>query len=458
MLILVIELIVPLPADGRNVVSAMDYSTGPLPSGQRGNWELIFSDDFDGNRLDPDKWVTCYWWDENGCTNKGNRELQWYTPDNITVENGVLRLIARQQQINASDGRVYSYTSGMVTTGRNIDDLTVPTRFSFQYGFAEIRARVPEGKGLWPAFWMLPVGHYSKPEIDVLEFLGHETNLVHLTYHYKNLDGSPGRVTEDYVGPHLPSGWHTFAVNWSPGAITWYVDGVRRAHYEDGPTVSSEPMYLLLNLAVGGNWPGAPDQNTLFPSEYQIDYVRVWKQSGNVSLLPFEERVTDAAGQPQAQELGPQLVVDANPARITSMKFDLRDLTKQDYKQAWLRITTTKDPGAGSPNTQNVYLFSEDEWANFNYNDAVRIFAEKKLAGQLSKTEPNVTYDLELDVTQLQEYEGSIVTLVMVPEGDDGLYFHSGEVASFQPRLVMQTERQKLDVPFYKSWNHALFY
>lgn len=447
-----------MPGAGGRAVSAMDNLESPVPSGQRGNWELVFNDEFDGDHLDPNKWVTCYWWDRNGCTNRGNSEMQWYIPDNVKVENGLLRLIARQQQVSASDGRVYNYTSGMVTTGRNVDDQTVPTRFSFQYGYAEIRARVPEGKGLWPAFWMLPVGHHSKPEIDVLEFLGHETNIVHLTYHFKKPDGSDGRVTADFLGPHLPSGWHTFAVNWSPDSITWYVDGVRRSHYEDGPTISAEPMYLLLNLAVGGNWPGSPDQNTIFPNEYQIDYVRVWKKSGNVSLMPVENRVTDSTNPSTSIDVGPQLVVDGNPARLALMKFDLRGLRDLEYKQAWLRITTTQDPGAGSPDTQNVYIFSENELANLDVNQATRLLAEKAPAGTLRKTEPNVAYDIELDAAQLQANEGSIVTLVITPTGDDGLYFHSREAAGVHPRLVMKTERYKLDVPFYKSWNHAFFY
>lgn len=144
----------------------------PAPLGREGKWRLIFDDEFSGDTLDQKRWATCYWWDNDGCTNSGNHELQWYTPDSLLVENGMLRMRASQTHIDASDGHSYEYASGMVTTGPSQYSASYLPSFSFTGGYAEIRARTPGGAGLWPAFWLLPVNRDSTPEIDVLEVLG----------------------------------------------------------------------------------------------------------------------------------------------------------------------------------------------------------------------------------------------------------------------------------------------
>jgi beta-glucanase (GH16 family) len=165
----------------------------------------------------------------------------------------------------------------MVTTGPSRDDRHRPARFAFQYGYVEMRARVPAGQGLWSALWLLPSDQESKPEIDIMEVLGHEPETVQV--HLHTSDGDGRRVSRGQALPvaDLSTGWHTYALNWRPDALVWFVDGQERWRVTDPAEIPTEPMYLLANLAVGGDWPGSPDETTSFPNWYEIDYVRVWQ-------------------------------------------------------------------------------------------------------------------------------------------------------------------------------------
>lgn len=238
-------------------------------------WIEVFVDAFEGEALDRDRWTTCYWWDKNGCTNGTTGELNWYRDGNVSVADGTLRLEARREEVRASDGRYYGYTSGIVTTGRNSWKTQRPLRFSFRYGYVEVRAKVPAGQGLWPAIWLLPTDHGSTPEIDVMEILGHRPDRIEMNYHYDAGLGSPGNKGSNWDGPDFSADWHRFAVEWRPDAIIWYVDDEERWRFADRELIANEPMYLLLNLAVGGDWPGPPDDETVFPSIFEIDYVRI---------------------------------------------------------------------------------------------------------------------------------------------------------------------------------------
>jgi beta-glucanase (GH16 family) len=253
--------------------------SGPLPVGQTGSWKLIFHDDFNGNSLDTSKWTTCYFnfkVGKDGCDHDQG-ELELYQPNDVSVSNGVLTLHAEKKSVNAANGQTYNYTSGMVTTGP-ASGSSNDTRFSFKYGYIEMRAKIPAGLGLWPAFWTLPTDLSWPPEIDVFEILGDAPNVINMHYHYP--DGSDNGVDDGakWTGPDLSADWHTYAVDWEPDSITWYVDGVARRTYTDASHIVSKSMYLLANLAVGGDWPGNPDASTSFPALYQIDYVRVWQQ------------------------------------------------------------------------------------------------------------------------------------------------------------------------------------
>lgn len=242
--------------------------TTPIPPGPpRAGMELIFADEFNGSSLDTTKWNTCYPWDNQGCTNAGNHELEWYIPADVLVENGLLRLRARENPVTGSDGKHYPYTSGMVASYQ---------KFATTYGYFEMRAKMPKGKGMWPAFWLLPTSLEWPPEIDILEVLGHDPATLYTTLHFKTKDiphGSSG--TNVYAGADLSAYFHLYAVDWEPDGIRWYFDG--REVYQLEANNPAQPMYMIANLAVGGDWPGSPDKDTVLPNYFEIDYIRVYR-------------------------------------------------------------------------------------------------------------------------------------------------------------------------------------
>jgi beta-glucanase (GH16 family) len=265
------------------LVVAMQIPT--LPRALAAEPALLFDDEFDGPALDTHKWVPTYWWGSNGCTIATNGELEWYLPDEVSVSNGTLKLQASKRTVTGGDGKTYNYTSGVVTTGKACWQDAAPDKFTFQYGYVEMRAKAPKGRGLWPAFWLLSGDQDWPPEIDVLEILGHQPNIAYMTVHFEDAEGVHRSSGGQWTGPDFSAGWHTFGVDWQPTAIVWYVDGVERRRYTIRDHIPAEPMYLLLNLAVGGTWPGAPDASTVFPASYEVDYVRVWS-----SRPPMETR------------------------------------------------------------------------------------------------------------------------------------------------------------------------
>lgn len=249
------------------------------PLGQTGDWKLIFHDEFDGSTLATDKWVTCYWWDDDGCTIATNNELQWYQPDNVFLRDGKLILRAKRERVTAPDGRQFDYTSGMISSG-SLSYRGEDPGFASKHIYVEMRARIPTGQGLWPAFWLLPTRHESLPEIDVMEIVGDDPSSLHMNFHYSDEEGNYNRARNTWTSPVPLTDWHVFAHDWQPQGLTWYVDGVKHAHYSgDEQYVPDEPMYLIANLAVGGDWPGAPDESTTFPSDFEIDYIRVWMRN-----------------------------------------------------------------------------------------------------------------------------------------------------------------------------------
>lgn len=235
-------------------------TTDPLPV-----LEAPLGDEFDGSALDTATWSTCYYWQAQGCTNEWNDELQAYHPGNVRVADGALELIAREEtttgRLNDGTEQEFEYSSGMVS-GHDAE--------VFQHGFVEVRARVPAGQGLWPALWLLAADRVWPPEIDIMEFIGDETGVVHQTLWAA--DGAPTRFRAE--GLDYSQDWHTFAIDWRPGSLTFYVDGERQGEATDG--VPDEPMYVIANLAVGGEWPGPPGPETELPATFSVDYIRIW--------------------------------------------------------------------------------------------------------------------------------------------------------------------------------------
>lgn len=242
-------------------------------------WALVWSDEFNGSRLDASKWSLQ---PGDGCAQNlcgwGNNELQWYQGDNVQVGGGHLTITARRERAGEREftsARIRSFLKG-----------------DWTYGRVDVRARLPIGQGIWPAVWMMPTdsayGSWAASgEIDIVELVGHEPDRVHGTLHY----GGAWPDNEYSGAPYvLPSGtfaddFHIFTMEWEEGEIRWYVDG---QHYQTQtewystrapyPAPFNRRFHLILNVAVGGNWPGAPDASTRFPQSMQVDWVRVYRK------------------------------------------------------------------------------------------------------------------------------------------------------------------------------------
>lgn len=225
-----------------------------------GEWQLIWHDEFNNECLDLTKWSPEDWAAEK------NNELQYYTPDNVKVEDGVLKLVSKQERFKGRD-----FTSGAVQTKGKFDVL---------YGKIEMRAKLPAGQGVFPAFWTITEKENTwLPEIDIMEMLGHQPNEVWMVVHWLDENGTLRSDHQSFSGSDFSKDFHTFSVVWTPESITWFVDNVER--FKTNAYVPHEPMYLYLNTAIGGDWPGSPDATTPFPVTYEIDYVRVFTKLSN---------------------------------------------------------------------------------------------------------------------------------------------------------------------------------
>jgi beta-glucanase (GH16 family) len=236
---------------------------------------VLLDESFDGDSLDTRVWNTCHWWGDEGCTISSNDELEWYRPEQVSVSNGSLRLTADQEPARGSDGKDYEYRSGMVTTGPANSDDNVG-KVSWTYGTVEARVRVPAGRGLWPALWMLPLDRKSTPEIDIMEVIGQDPGRMMMHFHPRDRDDDSPSKDYRLTGETLADGWHTVRLDWQPERLTWFLDGKEVWHLT-GSQVPDEPMYLVLNLAVGGIYPGPPDETTKFPATFEIDRIRITK-------------------------------------------------------------------------------------------------------------------------------------------------------------------------------------
>jgi len=249
-------------------------SAGHLAGGtaNAGASRVSFDEDFTAG-LDTSRWNTCFWWGNRGCTIATNHELEWYLPSGVSVTNGALRLTASAARVKNPQGRVFPYRSGMVTTGP-VSERGSPAKLAFTYGRVEARVRMTRGAGLWPAVWLLPASRNSRPEIDILEVVGQHADEALLHLHPASPHAASLESRNHLPGPDFADAWHTVALNWEPGRLEWFLDG-KLIWRVLGQVVPAEPMYLVLNLAVGGDYPGTPPSNRVFPATFSIDYVRI---------------------------------------------------------------------------------------------------------------------------------------------------------------------------------------
>jgi beta-glucanase (GH16 family) len=243
-----------------------------------GGWTLVWNDEFDGTSIDPQRWTHLI-------TPGVNGEQQYYvdSPENSYVAGGSLHIIAREETYGGGEA-ARPYTSAHLLTRLKGD---------WTYGRFEVRAKVPEGQGLWPTIWLMPTESYygewaASGEVDIAEFRGQEPGTVHGTIHYgappprNTYTGKPFALAD---GRTFADDLHVFTLIWEPGAMHWFVDG---RHYQSQtswwsvghafPAPFDRAFHLILTLAVGGRFSGPPDETTEFPSELLLDYVRVYQR------------------------------------------------------------------------------------------------------------------------------------------------------------------------------------
>lgn len=263
------------------------------PAWVRPGWELVWQDEFDGPEINGE-----YWTHEVGGSGWGNGEAQYYTdePQNSFIEDGYLVIQALEE--NKLGKR---FTSARLMTRHKVE---------VTYGRIEARIQIPYGQGIWPAFWMLGAnldrkGWPHNGEIDIMENIGSEPKVIHGTVHGPGYSGGNGvgrskRLTGD---GRYADDFHIFAIEWEEEEIRWFVDGENYFRLTPaavpGEWVYDHPFFLILNVAVGGRWPGYPDATTTFPQTMKVDYVRIYERvdkelndDTEASLLPYSNAVS----------------------------------------------------------------------------------------------------------------------------------------------------------------------
>lgn len=340
---------------GAVAVLVSGFAAAGLSSGQQRVEQLIWSDEFDGSALDQSTWEFQIGNGQSvGLPGWGNNELQYYRPENTTVSNGVMTITAKQETFGG-----FNYTSSRLRTQGN---------FEFAYGRIEASIRLPSTPGIWPAFWLLPTNSpygtwAASGEIDVMESVNFADRIYGTIHHGAPWPGNVQAGGQYAPGTDFSENFHTYSLEWDPDQMRWYVDGVlyrvlnRNAWFSSAaPNDPRAPFdrefHIILNVAVGGNFPGNPNGASRFPQSMEVDWVRVYQL------------------QPQAFGGTPATI----PGRIEAENFD------EGYPgQVYLETDVTNNGGAYRPNEDvdieatagggfNVGWIEFGEWMEYTVN------------------------------------------------------------------------------------------
>jgi len=287
----------------RILMSAILLFAVVLPS--QAVWQLTFEDNFTGAALDQTKWHPTGWVDNS-------YELQTYSADNVEVSNGTVKLWAKK------NGTTKPYTSGKITTGgRNASDIL----FAQKYGRFEASMKLPKGKGMWPAFWLLPTPYSWPPEIDIMENWGSSNTagdraIASGVWCGSAADCGPSGSSKDErritVSVDPSEGFHVYAMEWDSSKAVFYFDNQIIGTCTGTIKQYQRPMWVLVQLATCGcSWSASPDAGTVFPAALEVDYVRVYKWSTSTSVTPPVARVSTGIA-------GPVILFDLHGKRIGS--------------------------------------------------------------------------------------------------------------------------------------------
>lgn len=248
-----------------------DAEARPVGPTDVAGWTLTFDDEFDESSLDLCKWQLRQKWGEAVV----NHEIEAYVnvsdaSQAFTLDNGILHVVARKQK-GVYGGVTQPYTSGLLAS--------VPNQ---KYGYYEIRSRMPSGSGLWPAFWLLHTPAYPDiHEIDIMEWISPAPNVVFMTDHFgTNYDTNSLESQVTFSASDFTTAFHIFGLDWEADRIVWYADGVEVGILTAPNTLHDVEMYVVVNLAVGGDLPGTPEPGAVFPASFDVDYVRVYQRDG----------------------------------------------------------------------------------------------------------------------------------------------------------------------------------
>ena len=319
------------------------------------NYTLVWSDEFDSTSVNTNEWE----YEVNG-NGGGNNELQYYTANaaNSSIGAGIFTITARNQ----------------FYLGKNYTSARLHTKRSWKYGKVEARIKLPYGKGIWPAFWMLgsninSVGWPTCGEIDIMEMIGGPTTAnggdgrVFGTAHWNSNGHASYGLSKALTSGKFADDFHLFSITWDATKIIWYIDNNFYCIISTTPASLNAfraPFFIILNLAVGGNWPGSPDGTTTFPQKMEVDYVRVYQD--------IPTGVNDAVMAPNGFGLEQNYPNPFNPS--TSIRYHLTsssivNLTVTDLlgREVALIVNGRKEAGMhevqfdGSDLTSGVYLY-----------------------------------------------------------------------------------------------------
>jgi beta-glucanase (GH16 family) len=294
-----------------------------LPAQQ---WKLVWSDEFDGTTINTANWVF-----DTGAGCWGNDELEYYTnrSDNACCKDGNLLIIGKKETYEGSE-----YTSARLKT---------QGKQSWTYGKVEARMKMPLGKGLWPAFWMLgeSISTVSWPacgEIDIMEHVNTDSTIC-ATMHWDESGH------QSFGGWKVISGirqYHTYAVEWDSTDIKWLIDGEQyfsgnMANNANGNSSFRKPFFILLNLAIGGGWPGSPDVTTLFPDTVFVDYVRVYQNQPTVSLT--NPGYSDTELRVSSNPVTENSMLSFNGKQDVNYQIEISDLLGKVYLKKTIRVS-----------------------------------------------------------------------------------------------------------------------
>jgi beta-glucanase (GH16 family) len=335
-----------------------DLNAGEIETELPGIFQLVWADEFDGPNgtgLDPTKWTYEI---GNGSGGWGNKELEYYTnrTENVFMREGFLVIKAIKESYQG-----FNYTSGRFIT-RNKGD--------WKYGRIEARLKLPKGRGVWPAFWMMPTrsvygGWPNSGEIDIMEFVGYDANRVYGTVHRQAGSGGNGNGnTASIAGKN--DDFQVVRIDWEPGYIKWYLNDQLFHTYNNAATGSAQwpfdqEFYCILNFAVGGEWGGAQGvDESIWPQEFQIDYVRVYQKQGGTAIQQMNNEIFFVSPLPNDE-------LKITSSSLLPSNMDIYSLTGQ--KQLSRKITSGISQISISYLPKGIYIIT--------ISDGVNLYSQK---------------------------------------------------------------------------------